>query len=100
MPAKKFTTQKDLAEIISSKKEIDLSKKQIEKVIKTLFNVVIEELKASKTVKITSFGTFAPKSRYARGGVNPRNPQERIKIPAVKVAKFRTGKKLKDALKS
>ena len=100
MPAKKTINQKDLAEIIGSKKEIDLNKKQVEKIIKLLFDLIIDELKTGKTVKITSFGAFIPKNRYARGGVNPRNPQERIKIPAVKITKFKTGKKLKDALKS
>lgn len=100
MPAKKFINQKDLVDIINSKKEIELSKKQIEKIVKILFDVIIDELKTNKSVKITSFGTFIPKSRYARGGVNPRNPKEKIKIPAVRVAKFKTGKKLKDALKS
>jgi len=38
-------------------------------------------------------------TRYARGGVNPQKPTERIQIPEVKVAKFRTGKRLKDELK-
>ncbi|MFA5644276.1 MAG: HU family DNA-binding protein [Patescibacteria group bacterium] len=99
MPAKKFINQKDLAEIINSKKDFNLGKKQIEKIIKVLTDVITEQLKAGKTVKITSFGAFIPKTRYARGGVNPRSPQERIKIPTVKITKFKTGKKLKDALK-
>lgn len=99
MPDKKTNTQKDLAEIISSASDISLGKKQLEKIIKLVFDAIIGELKANRSVKITSFGTFSPKNRYARGGVNPRNPQERIKIPAVRVAKFKTGKKLKDALK-
>ncbi len=99
MPDKKIINQKKLAEIIDAKKEINLTKKQIEKTIKTLFDLIIDELKTGKTVKITGFGAFIPKSRYARGGVNPRNPKERIKIPAVKITKFKTGKKLKDALK-
>ncbi|HPT08500.1 MAG TPA: HU family DNA-binding protein [bacterium] len=99
MPAKKTINQKDLAEIISLKKDINLGKKQIEKIIKVLYDVIIDELKNGHTVKITSFGTFTPKNRYARGGVNPQNPTERIKIPAVKITKFKTGKKLKDALK-
>ena len=99
MPAKKSINQKELAQILSSKKEINLGKKQIEKIIKVLVDTIINELKSGKTVKLTSFGSFITKTRYARGGVNPRNPQERIKIPAVKIAKFKTGKKLKDALK-
>ena len=99
MPDKKFINPKELAEIIANKNNTGTNKKQVEKIIKTLIDVIIEKVKAGQTVKLTGFGAFMPKDRYARGGVNPRNPQERIKIPAVKVAKFKAGKKLKDALK-
>ncbi len=90
--------QKDLANLLNEKSQF-LNKKESEVLIKNLFDIIIEQLKKDKQIKITSFGTFSVKSRYARGGVNPRQPQERIKIPAVRVAKFKTGKKLKDALK-
>ncbi len=96
---KKFINPKELAEIIVNKKTIEISKRQVEKIIKTLTDVIIEKIQSGKIVKLTGFGAFIPKDRYARGGVNPRNPQERINIPAVKVAKFKAGKKLKDALK-
>ncbi|HOZ53117.1 MAG TPA: HU family DNA-binding protein [bacterium] len=99
MPDKNFINPKELAEIIANKKTIEIGKKQIEEIIKTLTDVIIERIKSGQTVKLTGFGAFILKDRYARGGVNPRNPQERIKIPAVKVAKFKAGKKLKDALK-
>ncbi len=99
---KQTINQKDLAEIISLKKEskeLNLNKKQIEHIIKNMAETIAHELKKGKTIKITSFGSFMAKNRYARGGVNPRKPSERIKIPAVMVAKFKTGKKLKDILK-
>ena len=76
-----------------------INKKQAEKMLDALTAVIIEELKNDHEVTIAGFGTFLSMTRYARGGVNPRNPKERITIPAVKVAKFRTGKNLKDALK-
>ena len=99
MPDKKTINQKGLAEILSSKSISALGKKEAENIIKLLTNIIIEELQKGKTVKLTSFGAFSIKTRYARGGVDPRNPSKRIKIPAVKVAKFKTGKKLKEALK-
>ncbi|MFA4942347.1 MAG: HU family DNA-binding protein [Patescibacteria group bacterium] len=77
-----------------------IGKKQSEAMLETLAEIIIEELKNDHEVTITGFGTFTSMTRYARGGVNPRKPQERITIPAVKVAKFRTGKNLKEALKS
>jgi len=76
-----------------------LSKKQVEKMIDTLTNTVIEELKSDREVTIAGFGTFLSRVRYARGGVNPQNPSQRITIPEVKVAKFKTGYNLKQALK-
>ena len=54
---------------------------------------------SDREVTITGFGTFLSRTRHARGGVNPQKPSERITIPEVKVAKFKTGKTLKDALK-
>ncbi|HZJ41507.1 MAG TPA: HU family DNA-binding protein [Patescibacteria group bacterium] len=76
-----------------------LSKKQVEKMIDTLTNTVIDELKKDREVTIAGFGTFLSRVRYARGGVNPQNPSQRITIPEVKVAKFKTGYNLKQALK-
>jgi len=76
-----------------------LSKKQAEKTIEVLTDTIVEELKNDREVTIAGFGTFLSKTRYARGGVNPQNPSERITIPAVKVAKFKTGYHLKQALK-
>lgn len=79
--------------------EAGLNKKQAETALEKLVSIIISELKAGNEVTITGFGTFMAKSRHARGGVNPQKPTERIQIPQVTVAKFKTGKTLKDALK-
>ena len=79
--------------------EANLSKKQATEAIESLVGIIIKELKTGNEVTITGFGTFMAKSRHARGGVNPQRPTERIQIPQVTVAKFKTGKTLKDALK-
>lgn len=76
-----------------------VTKKQATDMLEGLVDLIITELKAGNEVTITGFGTFMAKSRHARGGVNPQKPNERIQIPEVKVAKFKTGKTLKDALK-
>jgi len=80
--------------------EAGLSKKEAEKAITSLTGIIINELKAGNSVTIVGFGTFLPRTRHARGGVNPQNPKERIQIPEVIVPKFKAGKTLKDALKS
>lgn len=76
-----------------------VSKKQATDLLEGLIDLIITELKTGNEVTLTGFGTFMVKSRHARGGVNPQKPNERIQIPEVKVAKFKTGKTLKDALK-
>lgn len=86
-----------LIEKIADKSSV--SKKQAETMLESLVDIIISELQADNEVTITGFGTFLSRTRHARGGVNPQNPSERIEIPAVKVAKFKTGKTLKDALK-
>jgi DNA-binding protein HU-beta len=76
-----------------------VSKKQSETMLESLIDLIIGELKEGREVTLTGFGTFLARTRHARGGVNPQKPSERITIPEVKVAKFKTGKTLKDALK-
>jgi DNA-binding protein HU-beta len=76
-----------------------VTRKQAEAMLESLVNIIISELKAGREVTLTGFGTFLARSRHARGGVNPQKPTERIQIPQVTVAKFKTGKTLKDALK-
>jgi len=79
--------------------EAAVSKKESERMLESLVKIIIDELKAGNEVTITGFGTFLARKRHARGGVNPQRPSERIQIPEVTVAKFKTGKTLKDALK-
>ncbi len=76
-----------------------ISKKQVEEVVDTLTNTIIDELVADRKVNLVGFGSFEARKRHARGGINPQKPTERITIPEVRVAKFKTGKTLKDALK-
>jgi nucleoid DNA-binding protein len=48
-------------------------------------------------VIISGFGTFGTTSREARTGRNPRTGKS-IEIPAIKSAKFKPGKQLKEGL--
>ncbi|MCU0679677.1 MAG: HU family DNA-binding protein [Planctomycetes bacterium] len=79
--------------------EAALTKKQAEDALENLVKIIVGELKAGNEITITGFGTFSARKRHSRGGVNPQKPSERIQIPEVTVAKFKTGKMLKDALK-
>ena len=88
----------ELADAIVAK--TGLAKKDVEAFIKTMLEVITQTLVKDEEVTLTGFGTFSAKFRSARMGVNPQNPSERIKVPAVIVPKFKAGKALKDALKA
>ena len=76
-----------------------LNKKQAEGALDVLVATIIDELRHGRKVNIVGFGSFEAKTRHPRGGINPQHPNQRISIPEITVAKFKTGKSLKDALK-
>lgn len=80
--------------------KLDLQKKTAEDFVAAFQEIVIDALKRDEEVTIAGFGTFSSRIRAARKGVNPRQPNEVIDVPAVKVPKFKAGKKLKDELKA
>lgn len=88
----------ELSEKISEK--LGVTKKQVEDMLNAFEEVVISTLQQSGEVSLTGFGSFSAKQRAARMGVNPKNPTEKIHIPAVTVPKFKAGKSFKDALKN
>ncbi len=67
--------------------------------LEAFIGYVTKNLKSGKPVTVTGFGTFKVSKRAARQGVNPRNPTQRISIPAMKVPTFKAGKTLKDAVR-
>jgi len=50
-------------------------------------------------VAFTGFGKFVTQHRAERQGVNPRNPSQKVYIPAARVPKFSAGSQLKAAVK-
>ena len=75
----------------------ELSKKDAEKALKAVVDVITEELKKGEKVQLVGFGTFEISERPAREGINPRT-KEKITIPASKNPKFKAGKALKDVV--
>ena len=85
----------ELVAAISEKTE--LTKKDSEKALKALIDVVAEELKKGEKVQLVGFGTFEVSERAARTGKNPQTGAE-IKIADCKAPKLKDGKALKDAV--
>ena len=74
-----------------------LSKKDSEKAINAAFDAITDALVAGDKVQLVGFGAFEVKERNARVGRNPKTKEE-IQIPASRVASFKVGKALKDAV--
>ena len=84
--------------IASIGKEAKISKASAEKAVNAFTNTVIKALKKGDKLALTGFGTFSVAKRRARTGRNPKTGKE-IKIPAMRVAKFKAGNLLKSAVK-
>lgn len=74
----------------------ELTKVDSTKALDALLETVEEALVAGDKVQLVGFGTFEVRDRKAREGRNPRNPEEKIHIPASKAPVFKAGKTLKE----
>ena len=89
-------TKRQLVETLS--KKTGLSKRQVEDFLQNFTEVVTENVASGQKVSVTGFGVFDLGSRAARRGVDPRTQAE-IKIPSMKMPRFRAGKRLKEAVR-
>jgi DNA-binding protein HU-beta len=77
-----------------------LSRREASESVDAFLDSITDALRGGEEVAFTGFGKFSVQDRAARQGVNPRNPTERVHIPATKVPKFSAGSQLKAAVKS
>jgi DNA-binding protein HU-beta len=77
--------------------EADITKDVADKTVKAVFSVISKTLADGDSICIRAFGAFSVSDSAARTGRNPNTGAE-IQIPAAKVAKFKVGKGLKDAV--
>lgn len=89
-------TKEDLINSIS--KKVGLTKTDASESLALILEEIINALSKGEEVVLTGFGKFIVKERKKREGINPKT-KEKIKIPAMKVAKFKPGKILKEAVK-
>jgi len=80
-------------------KQSGLSRSSATVAFNTIFSSITKALAKGDVVNISSFGKFEVRKRAGRAGVSPRNPKEKIAIAPVKVARFRAGKGLKQAVR-
>ena len=75
----------------------NLSKADAKKALDATTEAIKDALVAGDKVQLVGFGTFSINERPAHEGMNPAIKQK-IQIPAKKVAKFKAGAELSDAV--
>ena len=77
-----------------------LSSRDAARAVDAFLEGITETLQSGGEVAFTGFGKFTTQRRAERQGVNPRNPTEKVTIPAATVPKFTAGSQLKAAVKA
>jgi len=78
---------------------LKVSKKLAAQLVDTFVDSVKNGVKTDGEVRIQWFGTFKASKRAARTGVNPQNPTQKIKIPAMVLPTFKAGAEFKKAVR-
>ncbi len=74
------------------------TKKDAEKALNSVVDVITNALTKGEKVQIVGFGSFEVKDRPERVARNPQAPEQEITIPASKAPVFKAGKSLKEAV--
>ena len=90
-------TKQEFVDAVATKSS--LSRRDASAAVDAFLDCVTDALKARDTITFTGFGKFTTADRAAREGVNPRNPSQKVHIPAARVPKFSAGSALKGAVK-
>ncbi|MFW6077806.1 MAG: integration host factor subunit beta [Hyphomicrobiales bacterium] len=80
-----------------SQKNPHLYHRDVERIINTVFDKIVEALGNGDRVELRGFGAFSVKERQSREGRNPRTG-EAVKVEAKRVPFFKTGKELRERL--
>ena len=88
-------TKADLVDEVS--KVTELSRKDSEVIVETLFDSIIKALKTGDKLEVRGFGSFRIRERKARQGRNPKTG-EKVNVPEKKVPYFKPSKELKDLI--
>ena len=88
-------TKKDI--VNSLYMQIGYSKKVSENLLEDVFELILENIKRHKIVKIAKFGTFILREKKSRIGRNPKTKEKKM-ISQRKVVLFKPSKELKKSV--
>jgi DNA-binding protein HU-beta len=92
-----FVTKQEFVERVASRS--GLSKREAAEAVDAVLESITEVLRSGGEVNFIGFGKFSTQHRKERQGVNPRNPSQKVTIPAATVPKFSVGSQLKQAVR-
>ena len=72
----------------------DLSPKEVEKIVTTLFDAITKRLAEGGRVELRGFGAFSTRARAERVGRNPRTG-DTVSVSAKRVPYFKPGKEMR-----
>ncbi len=75
----------------------ELSKKDAEKAVASVLDIIVEKVAEGEEIRLVGFGTFERRERKERIGSDPRT-NEKITIAASKAPAFKAGKAFKEAV--
>lgn len=72
-------------------------RREVERIVNTVFEAMIDALKREQRIEIRGFGSFAVKVREQRDARNPRTG-DKVRVPRRLTPYFTVGKELRDRL--
>jgi DNA-binding protein HU-beta len=91
-------TKQEFVDKVASKG--NMSRREAGDAVDAILDSITDVLRGGGEINFTGFGKFSTQHRKERQGVNPRNPSEKVTIPAATVPKFSAGSQLKQAVKT
>lgn len=88
-------TKVDIVEAIYEK--VGFSKKEVAKIVESIFDIIKEHLKQEDKIKISGFGNFVIRNKRARRGRNPQTGDD-IQITPRRILTFKPSQVMKAAL--
>lgn len=88
-------TKSDLTDRVAALGE--LTRRDSEVIVETLFEAIVQALKAGDKVEVRGFGSFRTRERNSRTGRNPKTGVS-VAVPAKTVPFFKSSKELRELL--
>ena len=95
MESKDGMTKAELVEKVAESTQ--LTKKHAELIVNTVFESIVQSLRAGEKIELRGFGSFRIRQRGPRTGRNPKTGAK-VEVPPKRIPYFKPGKELRELL--